>query len=78
MYAESFTSGLGLFITVAESGHPTLFFSKFSSQDLEILNQDLEILSQDLEIEGQDLEIIISGSRDSKTGSRDNYLRISR
>ncbi len=70
--------------TVAELGHPT-FFSKFLSQDLEILSQNLqilsqnlEILSQDLEIGCQDLKIIISWSRDRKSGSRDNYLRISR
>ncbi len=58
------------FITVAELGHPTFFFSKF-------LSQDLEILSQDLEIGCQDLKIIFSGSRDRKSGSRDNFLRIS-
>ncbi len=53
--------------TVAELGHPTFFFSKFLSQDLEILSQDLEI--------------IISESRDNHLRiSRfwDNYLEILR
>ncbi len=68
-------------LTVAELGHPTLFFkiviwgSRHQVyRDLEIGIRELEIRCRDIEIGSRNLEIIILRSRDGKSWSQNRDL----